>query len=113
MTDQELRDIFKYKKFRLSSDGSIVYFELSSVRKNGMYIGEYTVKVESGKFIMTFDPATIGPFLNVCVITECGNNILLNPLTSKFKSGQTIVLERIPKEDVPDDIKVTERSDEL
>lgn len=101
MTDTELRDIFKYKKFKLSSDDSTVYFELSSVRKNGEYIGEYTVKVTNGEFFMTFDPANLGPFQNIWVITENGDKILLNPLISKLKSGHTITLEQISEEDVP------------
>ena len=106
MTDQELKDIFKYKKFRLSTDNSIIYFELNRVFKKNEYIGDFVVKSNNGMYIMTFDPINLGPFQNIWVITENGDKILLNQLIPKLKVGETITLTQLHDEQVPTDIRM-------
>jgi hypothetical protein len=105
MNDKELRDIFKYKKYRLSSDNSIFYFELSHVFKDGDYVGDYLVKNKDGEFTIVFDPINLGPFQNIWVITENGDKMLFNQLTSKLKTGDTITLTQIKEEQIPISIK--------
>lgn len=95
MTDIELRDIFKYKKFKLSSDNSEVYFELDQVRKDGHLLGNYYVKVEDNKCIMTFDPPQLVPFLNIWMVLLNGQKLLLNMQLDNLMTGDTITLKEV------------------
>lgn len=105
MTDIELRNIFKYKTFKLSYDDSNVYFELDQVWKNGQLLGKYNVKIVNDMCIMTFDPNPLEPFQNIWVIPTSGQKILLNKLAEKLMSGDTITLTEIQDGEIPDELK--------
>lgn len=95
MTNDELKEVFKDKLFKLSSDKSDVYFGTDEVFKNSERLGKYYVKVNNGDFIMTFEARYLEPFQNIWVIPIKGRKILLNRLTEKLMSGDTISLTEI------------------
>lgn len=97
MKNLELRDKFKYKSFKISTDNnSIIRFELDQVIRDQVIICNYNVEYDNGKCIMTFtNPSYFGPFLNIDVILLNGDVFLLNEDINKLKNSQRITLNEI------------------
>jgi hypothetical protein len=99
MTNLELRDMFKYKSFMLSTDdNSIIRFELDQVIRDEEKICNYNVEYKNGKCIINFtNPSHFGPFLNIEVILLNGNTFLINEDISKLKNSQRIIMKEVHK----------------
>ena len=99
MTNLELRDMFKYKSFVLSTDdNSILKFELDQVIRDKEIICDYNVEYKNGKCIMTFtNPSHFGPFLNIEVVLLNGNTFLINEDISKLKNSHRIIMKEVHK----------------
>lgn len=97
MTNIELRDKFKYKSFKLSTDNnSIIRFELDQVIRDEVIICNYNVEYKNGRYIMSFsNPRDFEPFLNIEVILLNGDVFLLNEDINKLKNSQRITLNEI------------------
>ena len=97
MTNLELRDKFKYKKFQLSTDiDSVINFKIDQVFRNKAFICNYHVEYKNDKCIMIFsNPDYYGPFLNIEILLLNGETFLLNPDFSKLRTSQRIVMKEI------------------
>jgi hypothetical protein len=97
MTNIQLRDKFKYKTFKISTDNnSIIKFELDQVIRDEVIICNYNVEYKNGKCIMSFsNPSHFGPFLNIEVNLLNGDVFLLNEDINNLKNSQRIILNEI------------------
>lgn len=100
---KNLRDVLKYKKFKIIETGDIIYFDLTRIFKNEQFLSNYELEKIDNKYILKLISDNFSQPNNLWIIKNNGEKFLFNEILSKINHSLSLI--ELQEEQIPDDLR--------